>query len=133
MKALLNKKLSSKKGFTLAELLIVVAIIAVLVAISIPIFTTQLEKSRDAVSISNIRAAYAEASADYLTGDNGAGGTVTETVELKGVQSGWSDLEAELPFAHDAMTDEIGGKAGTYTATFTFGADGTVSLTGLAQ
>lgn len=33
-----------KKGFTLAELLIVVAIIAVLVAISIPIFSSQLEK-----------------------------------------------------------------------------------------
>ena len=31
------------QGFTLAELLIVVAIIAVLVAISIPIFTTQLK------------------------------------------------------------------------------------------
>ena len=30
-----------KKGFTLAELLIVVAIIAVLVAIGIPIFTSQ--------------------------------------------------------------------------------------------
>lgn len=34
-----------KKGFTLAELLIVVAIIAVLVAISIPIFSSQLEKA----------------------------------------------------------------------------------------
>ena len=38
----------NKKGFTLAELLIVVAIIAVLVAIGIPIFTSQLEKSREA-------------------------------------------------------------------------------------
>lgn len=37
-----------RKGFTLAELLIVVAIIAVLVAIGIPIFTSQLEKSREA-------------------------------------------------------------------------------------
>ena len=34
------------KGFTLAEVLIVVSVIAVLVAISIPIFTTQLHKSR---------------------------------------------------------------------------------------
>ena len=37
-----------RKGFTLAELLIVVAIIAVLVAIGIPIFTSLLEKSREA-------------------------------------------------------------------------------------
>lgn len=53
-----------KRGFTLAELLIVVAIIAVLVAISIPIFTSQLEKSREAVDAANIRAAYAEVMAE---------------------------------------------------------------------
>ena len=52
------KKLN-KKGFTLAELLVVVAIIGVLVAISIPIFTSQLEKSRDAVTVANLRSAYA--------------------------------------------------------------------------
>lgn len=57
----------NNKGFTLAELLIVVAIIAVLVAISIPIFTTQLEKSREAVDISNMRAAYAIAETDIIT------------------------------------------------------------------
>ena len=33
---------------------------AVLVAISIPIFTSQLEKSREATDLANIRAAYAE-------------------------------------------------------------------------
>ncbi|MGN8700071.1 type IV pilin protein [Bacillota bacterium HCP3S3_F1_1] len=49
----------NKKGFTLAELLIVVAIIGVLVAISIPIFTSQLEKSREAVDLANLRSAYA--------------------------------------------------------------------------
>lgn len=49
-----------RKGFTLAELLIVIAIIAVLVAIGIPIFTSQLEKSREAAAAANIRAQYAQ-------------------------------------------------------------------------
>lgn len=42
------------------EMLIVVAIIAVLVAIAIPVFANQLEKSREAVDMANLRAAYAE-------------------------------------------------------------------------
>ena len=59
----------NKQGFTLAELLIVVAIIAVLAAISIPVFSDQLEKSRDATSIANIRSAYAMAQTEYMTCD----------------------------------------------------------------
>ena len=59
------------RGFTLAELLIVVAIIGVLVAISIPIFSSQLEKARDAATVANIRNAYAEAQALAITGTNG--------------------------------------------------------------
>lgn len=69
-------KKTNKKGFTLAELLIVVAIIAVLVAIAIPVFTSQLEKARQATDTANVRAAYAEAMADYFNkGD--VGGTAT--------------------------------------------------------
>ena len=49
------KKPIMKKGFTLAELLIVVAIIAVLVAVAIPIFRKQLEKSRETVDIHTMR------------------------------------------------------------------------------
>ena len=71
-----NKK--NRKGFTLAELLIVVAIIAVLVAIAIPIFTKQLERSREATDLSNIRSAYAEANATYLA--KGAKSSVTASV-----------------------------------------------------
>ena len=52
-------KKMNNKGFTLAELLIVVAIIAVLVAIAIPVFTTQLERSRETTDVANLRAAYA--------------------------------------------------------------------------
>ena len=60
------KEKQNHKGFTLAELLIVVAIIAVLVAISIPIFTSQLKKARVAVNQANARAGEAAAYAAYL-------------------------------------------------------------------
>ncbi len=62
----MKKIRSSKKGFTLAELLIVVAIIGVLVGISIPIFSAQLKKSKIATNQANARAAKAAAVADFL-------------------------------------------------------------------
>ena len=79
------------KGFTLAELLIVVAIIAVLVAIAIPVFTTQLEKAREATDMSNLRAAYAEVMAEYLS--NGATGTPTAIVTARQTVDGWQNTE----------------------------------------
>ena len=60
------KKIKNTKGFTLMEMLIVVAIIAILVAIAIPTFTKQLEKAREAADIANIRSAYSEAMVKYL-------------------------------------------------------------------
>lgn len=60
--------MKNKKGFTLAELLIVVAIIGVLVAVSIPIFTSQLEKSKQATDLANMRSAKAAAVAEWMMG-----------------------------------------------------------------
>ena len=68
----------NNKGFTLAELLIVVAIIAVLVAIAIPIFTSQLEKSREAVDEANARSLYAETVAAVLAEDTTATTTLKD-------------------------------------------------------
>lgn len=56
----------NQNGFSLSELLIVVAIIAVLVAISIPIFSDQLKRARVAVNQANARAGESAAYAAYL-------------------------------------------------------------------
>lgn len=67
MKGLLKKFRENKKGFTLAELLVVVAIVAILVAISVPIFTAQLGKARKATNEANLRAAKVAVVAEFLT------------------------------------------------------------------
>lgn len=101
------KKKNNKKGFTLAELLIVVAIIAVLVAISIPIFTSQLEKARESTDMANIRAAYAAVSTDVLTDPKTSDtannveytaaddGTYTATVTATQKTAGWQSVSGE--------------------------------------
>lgn len=82
----------NNKGFTLAELLIVVAIIAVLVAIAIPVFTTQLEKSREATDIANVRSAYAAMVAEYIT----TGSDQSMSVTAKQMQTGWQGTSGVL-------------------------------------
>lgn len=66
------KKLQNKKGFTLMEMLIVVAIIAVLVAIAIPVFNGALTKSKEAADVANVRATYAEWQTSMLTENTAA-------------------------------------------------------------
>ena len=79
----------SSKGFTLAELLIVVAIIAVLVAVAIPVFGSQLEKSREAADLANVRAAYAK----VLTEANMGIYNEPVTVKLKQKQYDWQSAD----------------------------------------
>ncbi len=104
-------KLKERKGFTLAELLIVVAIIAVLVAIAIPVFTTQLERSREATDVANIRSAYANAVTEYLQTNSAQDVSVTATAR----NSGWETSPAPTlkAMVDGAESDvPIGGPAG---------------------
>lgn len=65
----MKKLFKNKKGFTLMEMLIVVAIIVILVAVSMPVFSSQLTKAKDAADDANERAAKAVAVAEYLNAD----------------------------------------------------------------
>lgn len=63
------KAVQRKSGFTLAELLIVVAILAVLIAIMIPLINGQIEKANNAVDMSTMRAAYSVFAARDIEGE----------------------------------------------------------------
>ena len=102
-------KKMNKKGFTLAELLIVVAIIAVLVAIAIPVFNAQLEKSREATDIANVRSAYAEVVADYLANGTSASATVT----AHQAQADWQGQAGVLYIQIDGSESSISYSAKT--------------------
>ncbi len=77
----------------------------VLVAISIPIFTTQLEKSREAVDLANIRAAYAECAADVLTDVKS---TYFKKVDPKQATAGWISSPDKIADSLDITTDTVG-------------------------
>ena len=70
------------------ELLVVIAIIAVLVAIAIPTLASQLEKSREATDLANVRSAYAQVSAEAMLGNANA----TVIVELKQREADWQSV-----------------------------------------
>jgi len=115
-------KKNNNKGFTLAELLIVVAIIAVLVAVAIPVFTTQLEKSREATDIANVRSAYAALMADFIAGGPSAASQATVTGQQQ--VAGWQGPEGTITTQINGVEDHVSipAKIGTYT--ITIGSDG---------
>lgn len=74
-------KALNKKGFTLAELLIVMAIVVVLASIAIPTFGKQLEVARETADVEAIRAEfediYTQAYIDFTTNEQFTNHTVS--------------------------------------------------------
>lgn len=117
-------KANRKKGFTLMELLIVIAIIVVLVAIMIPVLNGQLEKAREATDAANIRAAYAEVMVKALDQD----AVQTQTVDLTQQKDGWQSNVKDAKIGGKALENWGDSKAGG-TATVTYNENETNPLT----
>ena len=95
-----------------------------LVAISIPIFTAQLEKSRAATDAANIRSAYAEVTAAYLGASTSSYSGATKQVAMKHRESGTA---IELPSALKSYASTV-SKAVNKTITVKIDGTGAVSI-----
>ena len=62
----INKRRQHSRGFTLTEMLVVVAIIAVLIAIAVPIYASTLSKFKVATDAANNRTLKAMIMASYM-------------------------------------------------------------------
>jgi hypothetical protein len=109
-----------------------------LVAISIPIFTSQLEKAREATDLANIRSAYAECTTAVLTGEADDNvtlgkddGSYSKTVEITQTKAGWLDSNKDVKLAGKAVStfkwQPVDGSNDTVTVTVN--KDGTFDVT----
>ena len=93
---------------------------AVLVAIAIPVFTAQLERSREATDIANVRSAYAEVMTNYLVDEK-----ADFKIEVKSKQEvdGWQGTAGVLVYqTNGAQSDypiPAAGSGKTYTVGIT--------------
>ncbi len=120
-------KRSSKKGFTLAELLIVIAIIAILIAIMFPVFGAQLNKAKAAAELANVRAKYSEMVADAMLGDDNNLTSETNfevTINIKDLAKAMQQGESKLTFTPGTDSEgEIKVEYKGYSGSFKTDAD----------
>lgn len=109
----------NKKGFTLIEMLVVIAIIAVLVAIIIPVVGNSTGKAQAATDAANLRSAQAALTIAVL--DKGASTTQTDAGTATTYETLTGNKAPECKSSSDAFNYKI---SSTGTVTVKFGSNG---------
>ena len=113
MKEMIKRMREEKGGFTIAELLIVVAIIAVLVAIAIPVFTSSLANAQAATDQANCRSYYG-----YCVTKNMNDKEAPDTMENSTIIAAYEGVQ-EYALQQGTLTVAKGTNDNTYTYTYT--------------
>ena len=93
----LRKKQKNNKGFSLVELIVVIAIMAVLVCVLAPQFIKYVERSRQSTDLQNVQELKSAIEADIADGKIAADVTITVTGGASGTA-----VSSETPAAADA-------------------------------
>ncbi len=116
---LLNKKQKNNKGFSLVELIVVIAIMVVLVAVLAPVFTKYIESSRRSTDVQNANAIAEAVLADVADGKFAKGATTDQEREVAGTKPGEGNETQYLPSAI-AKQPEVKGNVVENATTFRF-------------
>ncbi|MEW6184730.1 MAG: prepilin-type N-terminal cleavage/methylation domain-containing protein [Thermodesulfobacteriota bacterium] len=121
----LNKK-KNQKGFTLVELLIVIAIIGILAAIAIPQFSNYRKRAYDSSALADAKNLYTAAQAYF--GDNPTG-TITGIADLTAYGFVAPSKDVAVTVAGDQNSLAITAAHPQGLKSYAIAADGTITIT----